>query len=200
MDDEARKRRTYDDYLAIEAETGVRHEFVDGVAYAMSGGTYRHSRLKSRLVGEFDRQLRGSGCEVSDSDFRIRALGTPFASYPDLSVICGDLQTPPGDAHSAVNPVLLIEVLSDSTEAWDRGEKFNRCQQIESLQHYVLVSTATERIEHFQRTSAGVWELRTYGLGDTLRIEHPAVEVDVSDLYDGMPAYEPLKSARRPAE
>lgn len=187
---------TYDDYLALEEQTGVRHEFVEGVAYAMSGGTRRHSRLKVEVVSRLNTALRGSGCDVYDSDFRIRALGTDFASYPDLSVICGDLQSPLGDAHSGVNPILLVEVLSDSTEAWDRGEKFNRYQQIESLRHYVLVSTATERIEHFQRTSSGVWELRTYGPGDVLRIEHPAITLDIADLYDGMPPYVPLKGSR----
>lgn len=200
MADAARKRLTYDEYLALEAETGVRHEFVDGVAYAMSGGTARHSRLKVELLTRVNTGLRGSDCDVFDSDFRIRALGADFASYPDLSVVCGGLQTPLGDAHAAVNPILVVEVLSDGTEAWDRGEKFNRYQRIESLQHYVLVSASTERIEHFQRTSAGVWELRTYGLGDTLRIAHPAIALDVSDLYDGMPPYEPIKGARRPAE
>ena len=194
MDQPPLKRLTYLDYLQLEHDTEVRHEFLEGVAIAMAGGSLRHSALKTELAFQVRHSMGTGPCRPYDADAKVRVLETDFACYPDLSVVCGPLETHPDDRHALTNPRLLVEVLSKSTEAWDRGEKFAQYRHIESLEHYLLVSTNRPHIEHFAKGADGIWSLRDYGVGDTLSIADLGISLDIDALYRDLPD-EPREAA-----
>jgi Uma2 family endonuclease len=147
------------EYLALEEKSPMKHEWLDGVVYAMSGGTPDHAGLAAAIVGELRNQLRGKRCRVYTSDLKVRVLATGLSTYADVSVICGELEVDPSDKNAATNPVVLVEVLSDSTEAYDRGEKFGHYRRIPSLAEYVLVSQRSPKIEVFRKNEEGKWVL-----------------------------------------
>src|SRR5882672_695224 len=115
---------TYREYLAAELTSEIKHEWLDGVIYDMAGGTPEHGALATAMSAELVNGLRARPCRVFSSDVRVRILETKLVTYPDVSVVCSRLETDPEDDRSITNPVVLVEVLSDSTEAYDRGEKF----------------------------------------------------------------------------
>lgn len=183
----ARKPKlSYQDYLDLEQRTDTRHEFLDGEVFAMAGGTPRHSAAKTNLIGLLFAGLRGRGpCRPYDSDLKVRVLATGLATYPDVTVICGKPDRDEEDANAATNPTLLAEVLSPSTEAWDRGGKFDHYQQIPSLQHYLLMDPRKPLLQHFERQTDGSWRLTTHRAGDALTVMGVALSVD--ELYAELP-------------
>ncbi len=184
----AHKLLSYQDYLDLEASTGVRHEYLDGVAVAMSGGSIRHAMLKTELAFRVRLSLGENGpCRPIDSDGKVRSLELDYATYPDLSIVCGPVIPHPEDRHAISNPRLLAEVLSPSTEGYDRGDKFAYFRSISTLEHYVLVSTSVVRIDHFARQADGTWTLRAFGPGETLVIEDMGVRVALDDIYRDLP-------------
>ena len=172
------RRYSYSEYLELEASSDARYEFFDGAVYAMSGGSPDHSRLAANLIQILGAQLRGKPCQAFTSDLRVRVLETGLATHPDVSVVCGALQRDPQDPNAITNPALIIEVLSPSTERYDREEKFSHYRRIESLQSYVLISQEEHRLEVFTRNADGSWTLRETrdgaanlpGLGCTLAV------------------------------
>jgi Uma2 family endonuclease len=149
---------TFSDYLALEGDSEVKHEFDGGEIVAMSGGTARHSAFAARMIVAMG-NTGASGCTVFTSDMRVRVAATGRATYPDVSMVCGPIEYDPEDAArtTITNPALLVEVLSVTTEKGDRGNKWMHYQRISSLQEYVLVSQEA-RVEIFRRTSSGTWE------------------------------------------
>ena len=184
---------SYEDYLAIEDEAAVRHEFLDGEVFAMAGGTIRHSALKSRLLGQAYAALRGRPCEAYDADLKLRVPETGLASYADLAVICGPPVPDAEDPNAATNPVLLAEVLSPSTEAWDRGGKFLHYQKLPTLRHYLLIDPNRPGIEHYERLEDGAWRYRFIGPGGVVAALDVQIAVDelFADLPEPAPAAEP---------
>jgi Uma2 family endonuclease len=185
MGDPASKPRvSYADYLALEQKSVTKHEWLDGVIYDMAGGTPDHAGLALAVGGELRAQLRGKPCRAFSADLKIRVLATGLATYPDVSVVCGQLETDPEDANAATNPKLLVEVLSDSTEGYDRGEKFSHYRRIPSLLEYVLVSQRQPHIEVFRKNEAGKWELAEEGRsGDTVPLTSVGCVLSVDDVY-----------------
>lgn len=177
---------TYPEYLAFERAAEGRHEFVNGLVYAMAGGSPEHARLAQSLGAELRAALRAAGCAVFSSDLRVRVMATGRATYPDLTVVCGKLERAPDDDDAVTNPVVLVEVLSESTETADRGDKWAHYQRIPSLRAYLLVSQSGPRIEVFSRDEAvpGGWQYRAYGAGETLRLERPSLEIALDAVYD----------------
>jgi len=172
-------------YLALERVAETKSEFLDGEMFAMSGGTRRHADLQSNLHGELFAQLRGRPCRAYTSDFRIRTASGVY-TYPDLSIVCGDVKVADTWTDTLLNPVVLIEVLSPSTEGYDRGLKFQHYRTIESLQDYILVDQTKVRIEQFTRQSDGTWSLRDLSAAtDELRIESIGVRLPVAQIYAG---------------
>jgi len=150
----AHHRFTFDDYLRVEEDSVVRHEFLAGRIWAMAGGTPAHARMCGNVIALLNVALRERRCSVFTTDLRIRVLATGLATYPDVSVICGQLELDPADPkrHTALNPRLLVEVLSPSTEDYDRGEKLAHYQQIASLEEVVLVHHDEPRIVVWRRS------------------------------------------------
>jgi len=155
-------RLTESEYLERERLADYKSEFFDGEVFAMSGGTPPHSQIAANLISEFNSKLKGRPCVVYTSDLRLKVEATGLLTYPDFSVICGPLQFAEGTDDTVVNPRLVGEVLSDSTEAYDRGKKFENYRQMPSLREYLLVSQKEARIEQSpaKRTEAGSCAMR----------------------------------------
>ena len=178
---------SYADYLALERETGVRHEFVDGVAYAMAGGTLAHSRVgmtAGALLFALLRPGRGR-CRVYSADGKLHVLARGNSYYPDASVVCGPVVTAPVDRHAITNPALIVEVLSESTEVHDQGRKFRDYQRIPSLRHYLMISQDEHRVEHYRRNDDGTWTLTVSEAGGTVRLPDLGGAIEVDELYVG---------------
>lgn len=187
-------RCTPEEYLRRERDASERHEFYHGEVFAMSGGTPQHSLIISNVNREIGNVLKGKSCRVYDCNLRIRIPRTAHYSYPDVSVICGPMQFDALDSRkeTATNPTLLVEVLSPSTEAWDRGGKFESYQLIESLQEYVLVASDAARIEVFTRQPDGRWlYAATRGVEAVARLQSIGVELSHAEVYAGATFLEP---------
>lgn len=176
---------TFAEYLALERDSEIKHEFDGGEILAMSGGTLRHSVLAAR-VGTALENTRPPGCLTFQSDMRVRVAATGRATYPDAGMLCGPPEYDPEDAeHTTItNPVLLVEVLSATTEKGDRGTKWLHYQRLSSLQEYVLVSQEP-RIEIFRRTASGTWEYFEVHEGTVRLASGPTL--DLSMLYSDLP-------------
>jgi Uma2 family endonuclease len=174
---------TYDEYLAQEAQADTKHEWLNGTVYAMSGGTPRQARLAFNLGRALGNALRGKPCAGFNADLRVRVRATGLATYPDLSVICGGLEADPSDKNAATNPTLLVEILSDATEAYDRGERFAHYRRIASLLEYVLVSQSTQRVEVFRRNADDTWTLHEVTEGAATFQSIDAV-VPLAEIYE----------------
>ena len=186
MGEKALSTATYETYLQIEAESDVKHEFHDGLIVAMAGGTPTHSLLGANANTALNIALRskGAGCRVYNSELKIRVPSTNRALYPDATVICGDPEFNSEDPHGLLNPILIVEVLSDSTDSYDRGDKFFHYRQIPSLKEYLLVSQNNVKVESFFRREENLWEIN-YAIGreDSIILKSLGVELSMADLY-----------------
>jgi Uma2 family endonuclease len=178
----AAQHSTYAEYLALEASSEQRHEFVDGLVYAMAGGTPEHARLAMALGSELRSALTSSRCAVYGSDLRIHVEATNRSTYADVVVICGPEITSHIDPNAVVNPTVIVEVLSPSTEASDRGEKWRHYQRIDSLREYVLVSQGEAYVEVFRR-DGDEWVLRTATAGQMLELSSQGIQIAVDAIY-----------------
>lgn len=153
-----------EEYLAFERGTDARHEYLDGHVYAMAGKSIEHSRICVNVAGELRARLKGSPCEVLSPNMKVVTSPSGLFSYPDVVVICGEPQFYDERRDILTNPTVVFEVLSPSTEAYDRGEKFLRYRtQIETLREYVLVSQHRPLVEHYVRQSDGTWSYSSAG-------------------------------------
>jgi Uma2 family endonuclease len=175
---------TYAEYLAAEAASATKHEYLRGEVYAMAGGTPEHAALAMAVGRDLGNQLRGQPCRVFSSDLRVRVEATDLSTYPDVTVVCGRLERSEVDQNAAVNPVLIVEVLSDSTEAYDRGEKFAHYRRLPSLKEYLLVSQKEPRLEVYRRNDAGHWVLFEARRGESLELASlPGVQLATDEVY-----------------
>lgn len=172
-----------DRYLAIEEETGVRHQFFNGEVFAMTGGTFTHAAIAGNLHIALGSRLKGTPCRPMNSDMRIH---TPSGldTYPDLSVLCGEPELTDGE-RTLHNPVVIFEVLSPSTSSYDRGDKFLHYRSIPTLRDYVLVDGETLLVEHFRRSPDGFeWVLHEHrGRAQVLRLPAIGVELALEEIY-----------------
>jgi Uma2 family endonuclease len=175
---------TFAEYVRLEAESTVRHEYVAGRIYAMAGGTPEHSALKVAMVLRLGRAVEGGRCRVYDSDLRIRVRKTGLCMYPDASVVYGPREVDPEDRNTVTNPTVLVEVTSGSTEEYDRGEKFEHAREIPSLSEYVLVSHRERAIEVRRREPNGAWTTTVSRAGERAEIRSLQCTFEVDSLYD----------------
>lgn len=187
-----KKRYTPEEYFAIERESDIRHELLDGEVYAMAGASPEHELIVSDVDTSLKTQLRGKGCRVYISGLRLKVSQRSYF-YGDLSVVCGEpLFVLESGLKSLINPTVVIEVLSPSTAEFDRGEKFRRYQSIESLQEYVLIDQYKPIIEVYTRQPNGKWLYATMqGLDSTAMLESIGCTLLLSDVYERV-TVEPL--------
>jgi len=172
---------TYAEYLALEDESPVRHEYLDGEIYAMAGGSPDHAALAAAVIGALAGKLPPA-CRSYTSDLRVRIEATGLSTYPDVAVVCGRTRRAADDALAVVNPVLLAEVTSPSTEEYDRGEKVRQYQLLPSVREILLVSHREPVITLHRRTGDGWSELRA-GPGETLALESVSAHIAVDHIY-----------------
>lgn len=177
---------TQEEYAELESRAAYKSQYVAGEIYAMAGSEPENVEIADNLTGIFRRLFQGRPCRSFSSDLRVRAKAGELWTYPDLTIVCGE---PKFDAtsrpRSLLNPQVIFEVLSPSTEAFDRGEKFSRYQLIESLADYVLVSTDKIRIGHFTRQNQGGWSFREYNAPEeVLPLASVQCEIPLAEIYE----------------
>ena len=188
----AHHRFTFGEYIALEAQSAIKHEFLGGQVWAMAGGAPEHAALSMSIGTLLTNALRGKPCPMFGSDLRVRVLATGLGTYPDVTVICGRLELDPEDpkGHTAVNPRVIVEVLSPSTEDYDRGEKLGHYKQIPSVTEIVLVAHDRREVEVVRREADGSWSRAIAGSGAVAVLSSIDCGLPVSEIYR-----DPLASA-----
>jgi Uma2 family endonuclease len=174
---------TSEEYLQMEEHSPIKHEYIDGQIYAMVGANDAHVTIAGNLFALLRNHIRGTGCRIYISDMKARIESLNRYFYPDILVTCDprDQETPLEKRF----PRLIVEVLSDSTEAFDRGDKFADYQTLESLQEYVLINTKRQRVECFRRNEAELWVLQSYtDKQETFQLQSISFEGAIADLYE----------------
>jgi Uma2 family endonuclease len=177
-------RFTAEQYLALEEHSETKHEFYNGMIYDMAGGSADHSLLQIRLGRMLDSQLENTPCRVFSSDMRVMSAESELYTYPDLSVVCGKIQFSPKSKTTITNPILIVEILSESTRADDRGDKFNFYKQLPALEEYVLVESERAHVEVFHRSSQAEWTIEMFdGLDAIAALHSVRCEIPLNQLY-----------------
>lgn len=176
---------TPEQYLAIERKAEYRSEYVDGEMVAMTGASRRHNLIAFNLAREIGQQLKGRPCEGYTSDMRVRIPSSRLCTYPDVVVVCGEPRFEDEHVDTLLNPTVIIEVLSQSTELYDRGRKFAFYRSLESLAEYLLVAQDEYRVEQYVKQADGRWLLSDYRSLDDV-VELPSIEckLAVREIYD----------------
>lgn len=177
-------RYTFREYIAHEEASNTKHEYLDGQIYAMAGGTPVHAALAVAIAGQLYAQLRGGPCRGYSSDLRVRVAATGLATYPDVTVLCGDREVDPQDKNTVTNPTAVIEVTSPSTAEYDRKEKLGHYQRVSSLRHIVFVAHDERRVEVWTRGADGAWSARGAGDGEIAELAAIGARIDVREAYD----------------
>lgn len=180
---------TISEYLARERDALEKHEYRDGEVVAMSGGSVRHSLISANVVGELGNRLKGKPCRAFDSNLRVHIQRSVLYTYPDASVICGTPQVDPDDPlkETVINPSVIVEIISPSTEAYDRGEKFNWYRRLGSLKQYILVSQSIPQVELFMRSDDGTWLYTIFAeMEATAQVQSLGITLPLSEIYAGV--------------
>lgn len=185
----ARQLFTFRDYVDLEEDSTVKHEFLDGWVWAMAGGTPDHTAIAVNVSTLLNNQLRGRSCRVFGSDLRVRVRATGLSTYPDVSVVCGKLEMDPEDpkGHTVLNPQVVVEVLSPSTETYDRGEKLEHYQQISSLCEVVLVAHDERRVDVWRRAKDLRWDQAVARSDDIAHLPSLGCDLPLKEVF-----YDPL--------
>ena len=177
---------TPEEYLEFEKTSELRHEYIDGEIYAMSGASNAHNLINGNLLVALCSQLRGTSCQTYINGMKVRVAGGKRFFYPDILVACSD-ETDNLGAYYMDQPRLIIEVLSKSTEGFDRGDKFKFYRSISSLQDYILVSSLQYSVDHFRRGDNGLWVLQSHqDLEAKLNLKSLGIEISVADIYNSI--------------
>ncbi len=179
-------RYTYGGYLRYEADSNGKHEYLDGEIYAMAGGSLQHAALAVNVSSALHARLVGKPCVVYSSDLKVRVVASDLATYPDVTIICGPPEEDPQSRHVVLNPTLLVEVTSPSTEDWDRGDKLDHYKKIPSLRECVLVSHRDRRIEVHRREDDGTWSSQASGPGQVFVLASLGCELSIDEIYRGI--------------
>ena len=177
---------TEEEYLQLEEQSLGKHEFYKGEIFAMSGARVVHNIIAGNIFSELKQKLRGKSCQPFNSDQRIYIVANTLYTYPDISVVCGDIETKEDDELNLLNPSVIVEVLSMGTRSYDRGDKFKLYREIPSLKDYIFVDSASVMIEVVRINTSGHWELEEYTeAGNTLLVKTLQLEIPVLDIYTG---------------
>jgi Uma2 family endonuclease len=179
-----RLHHRYDEYLTALEMSGVKLEYCDGEIYAMAGGTPAHAELAASITRLLGNALSGR-CRVASSDLKVRIEATDLSTFPDVTVVCSERQVAPNDRNAVTNPTLLVEVTSNSTEDYDRGEKLNHYKQCPSVTAVLFVSHRRPHVTVLARTQHG-WEEREFRAGQKLTVQNPELSFSIDELYAGI--------------
>lgn len=175
---------TPEGYLELERAANYKSEYCHGEIFAMAGASERHNTIAANTLISIGNQLKGRPCKVYGSDMRVDVRPAGLYTYPDATIVCGKPQLTDDHMDTLRNPAVIIEILSDSTEAYDRGEKFRMYRTLESLTDYILISQNSAQIDHYQLND-GQWRLTdAQGLEATLWIENIQCSLPLAEVYD----------------
>lgn len=175
------------EYLEIENAAPEKHEYYKGEVFAMSGAKLPHNTITSNLTGALYVKLKGKNCKPYGSDLRIHIPSNTLFTYPDISIICGNVKTLNDDEFNALNPLVIIEVLSKWTKNYDRGEIFKLYRDIETLKEYILVDSDSLHIEIFRLNKNNHWELEEYNdVNSFVEIKAISESISIAEIYDGI--------------
>jgi len=186
------------EYLSFEASSNVKHEYLGGQIYAMAGGTPEHAALAAAFLGQLYAQLLGGPCRPYDADLRVRVQATNVLTYPDVTVVSGPVQRDREDPLATVNPTLICEVLSESTERYDRGAKFEHYKNLPLLKQYVLVSHRDRIVEVWTRGDCEEWTRGVAREGEAIELSSIRARIDVRELYEAAAEPSALRLSPRP--
>lgn len=179
------RRLTVEEYLARERQAESKSEYFNGQIFAMAGASEAHNLIVANVLASLVSMLKGRSCKAYASDMRVRVSATGLYTYPDISVVCGQARFEDDVQDTLLNPTVIIEVLSPSTESYDRGVKFEHYRTLESLSDYLLIAQDRAMVEHYTRQPDNRWLLSTYkGLEATVAIPSIACELALADIYD----------------
>ena len=182
----SKDRYTIEEYLEMENAAAEKHEYYKGEIFAMSGAKLTHNMIVTNIFGNLYSKLKGKPCRPFGSDMRIHIPANTLFTYPDISVMCGEIESRDNDDMNFLNPTVIIEVLSPSTKNYDRGEKFRLYRDIPSLKEYILVDSESISIEAFHINSSGHWELFEYkDISDSLNVRAVDIVLSLSEIYTG---------------
>jgi Uma2 family endonuclease len=189
-----RPKLTPAEYLAIERAAEFKSEFLNGEMFTMAGASPSHNAIKENLIGELYARLKGGPCRSYSSDQRVKVSATGLYTYPDIVIVCGQAEYEPDQPDVLINPRVIIEVLSDSTESYDYGPKFRHYKRIKSFQEYLLVAQNEPVVDRFALQPNGRWELTTVtGLDGELELIAVSAKLRLADIYAGVTFPEPPK-------
>ena len=174
---------TPEEYLAFERKATTKHEYLNGQIVAMSGASFAHNFITANVAIHLGIQLMDGECRVVTNDMRVKAIQTESYFYPDVVVVCGEPRAEDDAFDTLLNPTLIVEILSPSTETYDRGEKFEHYQQIASLQEYILVSQDKIHVEHYRREETEWLRTEFRGLEEVLSLLSVGCELRLQDVY-----------------
>lgn len=176
---------TEEEYLAFERASSTKHEYYKGRIYAMTGAKEPHNLIAGNIIAALHPQLRRKGCRIYPGDMRVKIMQTGLNTYPDITVVCGPPQFTDNARDTIINPIVIIEVLSASTERYDRGMKFQHYRTIETLKDYILVAQDRHHIEHFSRQEHGLWIFReAANVALSINIQSIGCVLNVQDVYE----------------
>ena len=181
---QSRRQYTLDDYVSLQRGIEVKLEYFNGEIYVMAGGSAGHNRISRNVLKLVDTALTGTSCEAFGSDMRV-STPSGLYTYPDVSIVCGPKIS---DASETItNPIAIVEVLSDSTRNYDRGEKFDLYRSIPTLRHYLLIDQAFRHIEHRRLEVDGSWKAESVGApNQTVRLSDVGIDLLIAQVYDGV--------------
>ena len=185
-------RMTAGEYLALERRAETRSEYVDGEMFTMAGASRRHNLIVTNIVRELSAQLRERPCDVYANDMRVKVSETGLYTYPDVVLACGEIRFEDDHQDTLLNPILLIEVLSPSTQGYDRFQKFSHYRRLPSLQEYLLIAQNQHRVEHYRRQSENQWLLsETAESVESVTMASIGCRLTISDIYEKVDIYPP---------
>ncbi len=180
----AKKMITVTEYLALERNSKEKHEFYKGEMFAMAGAKKRHNQIVFNIIGQLYNQLKDKPCIAFGSDMKVRVKPDGLFTYPDISALCGDEKYLDENEDVLLNPSLIIEVLSESTENYDRGKKFVLYRELESLREYVLISSDYKKVEIFKRTQSNQWLLSDIIENELIHFESIHCSISFEEIYN----------------
>ena len=184
------KHYSIQEYLQMEKASVEKHEYYKGEIFAMAGAGARHNLLSTNILGNLFIALKGTNCRPYGSDMRIHIPENTLFTYPDISIICGDIISSEEDEDTATQPSVIIEILSPSTKNYDRGVKFMLYRAIPTLKEYILVDAESIHVEHFVINKEGLWQLEEHNrLEEKIMVQILNIQLQLADLYDGTKFY-----------
>ena len=181
---QSRRQYTLDDYFSLQRGIEVKLEYFNGEIYVMAGGSADHNRISRNVLKLFDAALTGTSCEAFGSDMRV-STPSGLYTYPDVSIVCGPKIS--GASETITNAIVIVEVLSDSTRNYDRGEKFDLYRSIPALRHYLLIEQAFRHVEHRRLQIDGSWSTETAAApSQAVRLSEIGIDLQIAQVYEGV--------------